>query len=142
MAFILTIVLLVMDILVFTVNVKAGALVTGFLAVYMLIAVFMYFHSRATIMSELISFATQYGQVQKTLLNEFIVPYALLDYKGKILWLNEEFAKLTGKNRRYRKAISSLFRKSRRKNFRKKRMQKLLSSLRKEIIRRLCAGFP
>lgn len=107
--FILTIVLLVMDIQVFTVNVKAGALVTGFLAVYMLIAVFMYFHSRATIMSELISFATQYGQVQKTLLNEFIVPYALLDYKGKILWLNEEFAKLTGKNRRYRKAISSLF---------------------------------
>ncbi|HIX28189.1 MAG TPA: DHH family phosphoesterase [Candidatus Blautia stercoravium] len=107
--FILTIVLLVMDILVFTVNVKAGALVTGFLAVYILIAVFMYFHSRATIMNELISFATQYGQVQKSLLNEFIVPYALLDNRGKILWLNEEFAKLTGKSKRYRKFISNLF---------------------------------
>ena len=107
--FILTIVLLVMDILVFTVNVKAGALVTGFLAVYILIAVFMYFHSRAVIMNELISFATQYGQVQKSLLNEFIVPYALLDCRGKILWLNEEFAKLTGKNKRYRKSITTMF---------------------------------
>ena len=61
------------------------------------------------IMNELISFATQYGQVQKTLLNEFAVPYALLDYNGKILWMNEAFSTLTGKNKRYRKAVSCVF---------------------------------
>ena len=32
-----------------------------------------------------------------------------MDNKGKILWLNEEFARLTGKSKRYRKCISSLF---------------------------------
>ena len=100
--FILTVLLMVMDVLVFTVNVKAGALVSIFLAAYILIVVFLYFHSRAAIMNELISFATQYGQVQKVLLKEFIVPYALLDYNGKLLWMNDSFAALSGKNRRYR----------------------------------------
>ena len=60
-------------------------------------------------MNELISFATQYGQVQKVLLKEFIVPYALLDNNGKILWMNDAFAKLCGKTRRYRKTVTNLF---------------------------------
>lgn len=107
--FILTVLLVVMDVLVFTVNVKAGALVGIFLAAYILIVVFLYFHSRAVIMNELISFATQYGQVQKVLLKDFIVPYALLDYNGKLLWMNDSFAALSGKNRRYRKSVSTVF---------------------------------
>ena len=106
---ILSILLIVMDVLVFSVSVKAGTLVSIFLAAYILVVVFLYFHSKTMIMNELISFATQYGQVQKTLLNEFAVPYALLDYNGKILWMNEAFATLTGKNKRYRKAISCVF---------------------------------
>lgn len=106
---ILTILLVIMDILVFTVNRRAGALVSIFIAAYILIVVFLYFHSRAVIMNELISFATQYGQVQKKLLKEFIVPYALLDYNGKILWMNDAFAALSGKNRRYRKSVTNLF---------------------------------
>ena len=106
---ILTVLLVFMDILVFTVDRKAGGLVSIFVAAYVLIVVFLYFHSRAVIMNELISFATQYGQVQKTLLKEFIVPYALLDYNGKILWMNDAFAALSGKNRRYRKSVTNLF---------------------------------
>ena len=106
---ILSILLIVMDVLVFSVSVKAGTLVSIFLAAYILVVVFLYFHSKTMIMNELISFATQYGQVQKTLLNEFAVPYALLDYNGKILWMNEAFSTLTGKKKRYRKAVSCVF---------------------------------
>ena len=106
---VLSILLILMDVLVFTVSVKAGTLVSIFLVAYILVVVFLYFHSKTMIMNELISFATQYGQVQKTLLNEFAVSYALLDCNGKILWMNEAFSALTGKNKRYRKAISTLF---------------------------------
>lgn len=106
---VLSILLILMDVLVFTVSVKAGTLVSIFLVAYILVVVFLYFHSKTMIMNELISFATQYGQVQKTLLNEFAVPYALLDCNGKILWMNEAFSALTGKNKRYQKAISTLF---------------------------------
>lgn len=107
--FILTVLLLVMDILVFTVSIKAGALVSIFLAAYILIVVLLYFHSTTSILNELISFATQYGQVQKTLLNEFIVPYALLDVKGKVLWMNDAFSKISGKQKNYHKSITNIF---------------------------------
>ena len=47
--------------------------------------------------------ATQYAKEQKKLLNEFEIPYALLDYTGKILWVNERFSELTGVGRNYHK---------------------------------------
>lgn len=106
---VLGILLVIMNIFIFTVNIKAGTLLSVFVAVYILIVVFLYFHSRSSIMNELISFATQYGQVQKNLLNEFIIPYVLVDSNGKILWLNEEFAKLTGKTKKYCKSITTIF---------------------------------
>ena len=106
---ILGILLIIMNIAVFAISIKAGVLVSVFVVAYILIVVLLYFHSRTGIMNELISFATQYGQVQKNLLNEFIVPYALLDSNGKILWLNKEFVKLTGKNKKYRKSVTTLF---------------------------------
>ena len=106
---ILGILLIIMNIAVFAISIKAGVLVSVFVVAYILIVVLLYLHSRTGIMNELISFATQYGQVQKNLLNEFIVPYALLDSNGKILWLNKEFVKLTGKNKKYRKSVTTLF---------------------------------
>lgn len=105
----LTILLIVMNIAVYAADPKAGAVTSGFLAVYILIVVILYFHHRPNIMNELISFATQYGQVQKSLLEEFRLPYALLDDRGKLLWMNGEFARITGKNKSYHKSISTLF---------------------------------
>lgn len=48
-------------------------------------------------------------QRYKKLLNEFEIPYALLDYTGKILWVNERFSELTGVGRNYHKSITTLF---------------------------------
>ena len=60
-------------------------------------------------MNELISFATQYGQVQKVLLRELELPYAILDDTGKIVWTNEAFEKIVHKEKGYKKSITSLF---------------------------------
>ena len=60
-------------------------------------------------MNELISFATQYGQIQKVLLRELELPYAILDDAGKIVWTNEAFEKIVHKEKGYRKSITSLF---------------------------------
>ena len=59
--------------------------------------------------NEVISFATQYGTVQKKLLNEFEIPYALLDYNSKILWMNESFSRITEKDKGYHKSIATIF---------------------------------
>ena len=61
------------------------------------------------ITDEVISFATQYSTVQKHLLNEFQIPYALLDGTGKILWVNEQFSVVTGVDKKYHKSITSIF---------------------------------
>ncbi|MBQ4537855.1 MAG: DHH family phosphoesterase, partial [Lachnospiraceae bacterium] len=61
------------------------------------------------IMNELISFATQYGQIQKVLLRELELPYAMLDEEGKIIWTNIGFEQVVHKEKGYRKSITSLF---------------------------------
>ncbi|MGI6095755.1 MAG: DHH family phosphoesterase [Lachnospiraceae bacterium] len=104
----LSILLAVMNIVVYLVNVKAGVVVSGFLLLYILIAAILYFYKRPGIVNELISFATQYGQVQKSLLREFCLPYALLDNQGCLLWMNEEFSRLTGKNKSYHRSVTSV----------------------------------
>lgn len=106
---IMTLLLIGMNVALYSLNLKAGAVGTVFTALYIAIAVFLYFQKRPAILNELISFATQYGQVQKNLMQNFVLPYALLDSEGKILWMNEEFLFLTGRDKKYRKSISSVF---------------------------------
>lgn len=106
---IMTLLLIIMNVMLYMVNLKAGAIATGFTAVYIVAAVLLYFHRRPSILNELISFATQYGQVQKNLMQSFALPYALLDANGKLLWMNDEFLFLTGKEKKYRKFIGNIF---------------------------------
>ena len=106
---IMTILLVVMNVIMYCINLKAGAVTTGFIAIYIAIAVLLYFQKRPAILNELISFATQYGQVQKTLMRNLGLPYALLDADGKVLWMNDEFLFVTGKDKKYRRFIGNIF---------------------------------
>lgn len=105
----LTLLLIAMNVIIYFVDLKAGAVATGFTAVYVVAAVLLYFQKRPAIMNELITFATQYGQVQKRLVQNFALPYALLDAEGKVLWMNDEFLFVTGKDKKYRKFIGTVF---------------------------------
>ncbi len=105
---ILTCLWVFMVVAVFLTNVKAGIVCAGFFLLYLGIVVLVFQNSRKNLMYELISFATRYGQVQKELLKDFVVPYALLDYSGKILWMNHEFMTLSQKPDGYHKNIKAL----------------------------------
>ena len=80
----LSILLLAMNACMYSVSIKAGIMVSAFLVIYLLIVIFLYLRSRTQIYNELISFATQYGQIQRKLLKELALPYALLDEEGKV----------------------------------------------------------
>ena len=67
------------------VDIYAGFVMSTFAVIYITIAMFLYFKNRALVVNELVSFATQYGQIQKQLLRDFELPYALLDDAGKII---------------------------------------------------------
>ena len=87
----------------------AGFIGLAFTAVYFCICLFLFLRSSPRLMTEMIAFATQYGQVQKKLLKEFQLPYALLDEEGTILWMNDEFIELVGRERFRHTSIMTLF---------------------------------
>ena len=88
---ILSVLLLVMNLVMYFVSVKAGCVMSGFLIVYIAVVLLLYVKNRPQIYGELVSFATQYGQVQRKLLKELAIPYALLDEDGRVLWGNTAF---------------------------------------------------
>ena len=101
--------LAVVDVLVYMLDYRAGLVVTAFLIFYFAIALSMMLYNKPVIMNELISFATQYGQIQRRLLRDLELPHALLDDAGKIIWTNIAFERLTHQEKGYRKSISTLF---------------------------------
>lgn len=82
---------------------------TAFLLVYFVCVLMVFLRNKPVLTREMINFATQYATVQKRLLNNFEVPYALLDVNGRILWMNKKFAEVTGKGKEYHKSIFSIF---------------------------------
>lgn len=106
---ILTILIFIMNGVVFAINRKAGGAMATFTLIYIVFILVLYVRTKNTLMNDLITFATQYGQIQKRLLMEMVVPYAVLDESGKLLWMNKEFGRIVKKDHRYRKSITGLF---------------------------------
>lgn len=106
---ILSIILVVMNIILYFFDLKAGLLVSAFIVVYVLLVLLIYYRNHQMLLGALIDFATQYGQVQSTILKEFEVPYAIMDTEGRVIWSNLEFAALTGKERKKYRFITTMF---------------------------------
>lgn len=106
---IITAVLAVLNVGVYFYDVKSGLFVTAFIAINAAVSGIMYYINTPHIQREVVDFATEYSTVQKKLLNEFEIPYVLLDSVGKVMWLNEKFSEMTGVDKKYHKSIASLF---------------------------------
>ena len=104
----LGILLCVVDIAIWIMDVEAALVMTAFTLFYFLILLIFMRNNKPIIMNELISFATEYGQIQRQLLRELEVPYVLLDDSGKVFWTNKAFEQVVHKGKGYRKAISTL----------------------------------
>ena len=77
--------------------------------VYVAAAVLILIYSRKALRRDVISFAAEYGQVQKGLLKGLAIPYALLDETGRFVWSNAGFAAIIHKDRFYAKSITTFF---------------------------------
>lgn len=101
--------LVAVDVLIYMIDYRAGLALSTFLILYFAIILSMMFYNKPIIMNELISFATQYGQIQRRLLRDLELPHALLDDSGKIIWTNIAFERLVHQEKGYRKSVTSLF---------------------------------
>lgn len=101
--------LIAVDILIYMLDYRSGLILSGFIIFYIAIILSMMFYNKPIIMNELVSFATQYGQIQRRLLRDLELPHALLDDSGKVIWTNIAFEKLVHQEKGYRKSITALF---------------------------------
>lgn len=101
--------LMAVDVLIYMIDYRAGLVLSVFLILYFAIILSMMLYNKPIIMNELISFATQYGQIQRRLLRDLELPHALLDDAGKIIWTNIAFERLVHQEKGYRKSVTSLF---------------------------------
>ncbi len=105
----LGVLLVLVNLGIYVIDYRAGLVLTCFVVFYFAIVVALLFYNKPVIMNELISFATQYGQIQRRLLRDLDLPHALLDEAGRIIWTNIAFEKAVHKEKGYRKSITSLF---------------------------------
>ena len=105
----LGILLILVNLAVLTVDITAGLILIVFTGLYYVVVLYINFYNKPLIMNELVSFATEYGQIQKKLLRELDLAHAVLDDTGKIVWTNQAFERITHLERGYRKSITTLF---------------------------------
>lgn len=105
----LTIPLLLASVAMYRFDTQSAVIMTVFTVIYFAVEVFFYYHNKPYLVDEIINYATRYALVQRSLLKDFEIPYALIDRAGKILWLNEAFGELTGVKRDYHKSVATLF---------------------------------
>ena len=106
---ILSVLLIVLNLLVYYISIKAGIVVSVGILIYVGIAVVVLRCHRPFIVNGLIAFANKYDTLEKRILEELALPYAIMDMNGKMIWSNKVFAELTGKDQFYKKNISSIF---------------------------------
>lgn len=94
---------------IYFLDIKAGICISGFLLIYLIMMFTLLYRNKSIIMNEFISFATQYGQIQKNLLRDLELPHVLMDDDGRIIWMNAAFEQIIHKEKGYRKPISTVF---------------------------------
>ncbi len=98
------------NIMIYFISWPSGVLLTAALIVYFTVIFMLHMNNRSAILNELVSFATEYGQVQRLLLKNLDLPYAVLDDTGRVIWTNYAFDQVLGADKRpLRKPVSAFF---------------------------------
>ena len=101
--------LAIINLFIYLLDYRAGLALSCFVLIYFAITLYLYLRNKSVVLNELVSFATEYGQIQRQLLRELELPYALLDDGGKIIWTNKMFEQTIHKDKNFSKPISAIF---------------------------------
>ncbi|MCR4781665.1 MAG: DHH family phosphoesterase [Lachnospiraceae bacterium] len=105
----LVIIMLAMDIGLFFYDLVVAFTFLGLVIIYLLVLSIFYGMFRKKLSSELLQFAAGYAESQNELMDNFEVPYVLLDRSGRIVWHNKKFFDLCGEVGNFHDGISKIF---------------------------------
>lgn len=93
---------------IFFIDYRAGIVAFSGVAVYGIVMGVMYTKIKPVVVSELVNFALDYGQVQRSLLHKLEIPYGVLDETGALLWANAKMQEIAD-TKLAAKGIENLF---------------------------------
>lgn len=105
----LTVLLLFIDIYIIVRDKRFDPIINLFVLLYFFVVIAMYFFKKPTISEALVKYAVDYVQIQRKLLKELTLPYAILDMEGHLLWSNDEFSDIIGFEKKAKRSISNVF---------------------------------
>ena len=90
---------------------KIGITSVILLVAYIILVVIIYFRMLPAVRSVLVDYSLEQGKIQRELLRELEIPYAILDASGHVMWSNDMFHTIVGvsPSKRIRKPIESFF---------------------------------
>ncbi len=93
----------------FAIDLRAGFVALGFSLAYTIFAIVIYVLWRPKIIAGMVRFAASYNKLQRRLSKELVLPYAVLDAEGRVVWLNNAFAEITGLEKAKSQHVFQLF---------------------------------
>ncbi|MCR5225956.1 MAG: DHH family phosphoesterase [Eubacterium sp.] len=90
---------------------QMGVIAVALLILFIVAILIMYFTLLPELSSVLVDYSLEQGKIQKELLHELEIPYAILDTDGHIMWANNMFHDTIGvaHNKRIKKPVDSYF---------------------------------
>ncbi len=106
---ILVLLLLCMNLHIYFINVRAGMIMSAYVLFYGIIVAMIYGWNRKALQRDLTRYAMDFGRIQKQVLKEMVLPFAILDEDGRMLWANDEFYQIAENKKAARKNIGNIF---------------------------------
>lgn len=105
----MTILLIAMNIHILYLNQQIGIIMGIYVLLYIILAAVVYYGYQRSLGQSMVGYAMDFGKVQKQILKDLIIPFALLDEEGRVLWGNDEFYELTMNKKAARRSIANVF---------------------------------
>lgn len=83
--------LLAMNIHIYTMSIKAGALMTGYVLLYIILAFLLFYFKRRELLRDIVQYAVRFNQTAERLAGDLAIPLVITDWAGSCLWCNKRF---------------------------------------------------
>ncbi|MCH5252940.1 MAG: DHH family phosphoesterase [Lachnospiraceae bacterium] len=80
-----------MNVHIYFVHIVAGAIMTVYVLIYLIIAVLLYYFKRASLLHDLIEYSMRFDATVDRVASNLDIPLAILDPDGKCIWENKHF---------------------------------------------------
>lgn len=103
----LGILLIIMNLQIYTIDLKSGMVMSIYVALYLIIAALLYYFKRGALLHDLINYSIRFDATILKLAKELDIPFAVLDTDGRCMWENDNFKNTFSANMEKKYNISS-----------------------------------